>query len=139
MRIVAMRICRLISPAASHKVTTMVPAGEDVVEQQPAADPQREVHRGSTLGEPDENAATIIKRPMVRARGMPRYYAIAIGRRPGIYVSWEAASRQVTGFRNNRHEMFKLRAEAEQYLRRELNAGLMSTENRERLRQAVTW
>lgn len=51
-------------------------------------------------------------RPMVRTRGVPRYYAIAVGRHPGIYVSWEAASKQVLGFWNNRHEMFKHRSEA---------------------------
>lgn len=49
---------------------------------------------------PTEKMAATIERPMVRVRvrGVTQFYAIAIGRQPRIYVSWEAASRQVIGF-----------------------------------------
>lgn len=48
-----------------------------------------------------------------------------------------ATSRQVTRFYNNRHEMFKLRAEAENYPRKELNRNIMYVEHRERLRPRI--
>lgn len=38
------------------------------------------------------------EKPMIRRQGVPQYYTIGIGRRPGIYVSWEVDSREVLGY-----------------------------------------
>jgi hypothetical protein len=54
----------------------------------------------------------------VRAR---HYYAVAIGRRPGIYESWVEAAEQVSGYRGSVHKAFSTRAEAEFFLRRNRN------------------
>lgn len=45
-----------------------------------------------------------------------RYYAVAEGRRPGIYESWIEAGEQVNGFPGNRHQAFRTKEEAAHYL-----------------------
>ena len=44
------------------------------------------------------------------------FYAVARGRRSGIFKSWEEAKSQVEGFPQAKHRKFKTRAEAEEYL-----------------------
>lgn len=84
--VVVVRICRLIGPAARREEMVTVQADESVVQQ--SAVELRHVSPGVPILEQlSEVVAPNIERPMVRARGMPRYYAIAIGRRPGIYIS----------------------------------------------------
>lgn len=46
-----------------------------------------------------------------------KYYAIASGRRPGIYDDWPAALTQVEGYTGARFKGFPTREEAEQWLR----------------------
>jgi len=50
-----------------------------------------------------------------------RYYAIAKGRKPGIYDDWEEAKKQVDGFRGNDHSKFPDLKSAASYLR---NSGM---------------
>jgi hypothetical protein len=45
-----------------------------------------------------------------------RYYAVAVGRRPGIYTSWRDAHGQVVGYPGNVHQAFRTREEAESFL-----------------------
>jgi hypothetical protein len=52
----------------------------------------------------------------VRAR---RFYAVAVGCRPGIYDNQLEAANQVNGYAGNFHRSFKTREEAEFYLRRQ--------------------
>lgn len=43
-------------------------------------------------------------------------YAVAQGRQPGIYATWEAAERQIAGFSGAKFKKFAGRAEAERYV-----------------------
>lgn len=52
--------------------------------------------------------------PIGRAQ---RYYAVAIGRQPGIYASWRDAADQVIGYSGNVHRAFTNLAEAKFFLR----------------------
>lgn len=45
-----------------------------------------------------------------------KYYAVATGRKPGIYNSWEECENQVDGFSNARFKSFKTIDEAKRYL-----------------------
>jgi viroplasmin and RNaseH domain-containing protein len=44
------------------------------------------------------------------------YYAVACGRKVGIFRSWAEAGPQVTGFPNNWHQKFTTKEEAREYL-----------------------
>jgi ribonuclease HI len=46
-----------------------------------------------------------------------KYYAIASGRKPGIYDNWPAAQAQVTGYQGARFKGFPTRGEAEAWLK----------------------
>jgi hypothetical protein len=46
-----------------------------------------------------------------------RFYAVAMGRRPGIYTDWSSAAQQVLGFSGNIHKAFNDRGQAEAFLR----------------------
>ena len=45
-----------------------------------------------------------------------KFYAVAIGKKPGVYTSWEDCAKQVHGFPNNKYKGFKSRQEALDYL-----------------------
>jgi ribonuclease HI len=50
-----------------------------------------------------------------------KFYAVARGRRPGIYTQWfgpDGAQAQVTGFQNARYKGFATRSEAETFLKK---------------------
>lgn len=51
-----------------------------------------------------------------------KWYAIAKGRSPGIYRTWEEAEAQVTGFSGANHKSFRSHSEAETWLQRQFNA-----------------
>ncbi len=48
--------------------------------------------------------------------GKKKFYAVASGRRPGIYTSWPDAEAQVKGFAGARYKGFALRSEAEAWM-----------------------
>lgn len=50
-----------------------------------------------------------------------KFYAVKKGRKPGIYMSWDACKAQVMGFPNARHKGFKTKAEAEAFLNPDAN------------------
>lgn len=52
------------------------------------------------------------------------YYAVAKGKKPGIYTDWETASLMVNGFSQPKYKKFKLKKEAEEYM--ELNSTKIS-------------
>ncbi|KAF2728187.1 ribonuclease H-like protein, partial [Polyplosphaeria fusca] len=56
-----------------------------------------------------------------------KFYAVARGRVPGIYTSWDAAKAQVTKYQGNRHRSFPTRVEAEGWLATE--RGISPTKN----------
>lgn len=45
-----------------------------------------------------------------------KYYAVAVGRNPGIYMSWDKCEVQVKGFKDMKHKSFKTRKEAVAWL-----------------------
>lgn len=45
-----------------------------------------------------------------------KFYAVKVGRVPGIYTSWDDCKKQVDGFSGAKYKSFKLRNEAEAYL-----------------------
>ena len=47
---------------------------------------------------------------------MKKYYAVKIGRIPGIYESWEEAKKQVNKYPGNQHKSFKYLYQAIEYL-----------------------
>jgi ribonuclease HI len=48
---------------------------------------------------------------------MPQYYAVAIGRNPGIYATWDEAKREVLGYNGARFKKFPTRPEAEAFIK----------------------
>lgn len=54
--------------------------------------------------------------PGVPVGRMQRYYAVAVGRVPGVYLSWRDAANQVVGFPGNIHRSFTDAAVAEQFV-----------------------
>jgi len=50
--------------------------------------------------------------------GAKKYYAIAVGRKPGIYDNWPAAQAQVFGFPGARYKGFADRAAAEAWMKK---------------------
>ena len=44
------------------------------------------------------------------------FYAVAVGKVPGVYDSWAEAERQVFGVKPNMHAKFRTRSAAEQYV-----------------------
>ncbi|KAL5256218.1 hypothetical protein ACHWQZ_G011441 [Mnemiopsis leidyi] len=45
------------------------------------------------------------------------WYAVAAGRQPGIYTSWDECSQQVKGFSNAKYKKFSTKNQAEEYIR----------------------
>lgn len=50
------------------------------------------------------------------ANGQQRFYAVASGRRPGLFSSWISAGRQVNSFSNSLHQRFGNRVDAVNYV-----------------------
>ena len=45
-----------------------------------------------------------------------KYYAVKVGRQPGIYLDWDSCKEQVNGFKGAKHKSFKTIKEANEYL-----------------------
>jgi ribonuclease HI len=45
-----------------------------------------------------------------------KYYAVAVGRNPGIYTTWEQCEAQVSEYPGMKHKSFKTRQEAVNWL-----------------------
>ena len=56
-----------------------------------------------------------------------RYYAVAIGREPGIYNSWDECERQVKGFSGSAFKSFSDLSEAREFISRKRSVTLMVT------------
>lgn len=44
------------------------------------------------------------------------YYAVKVGKTPGVYNSWEECKLQIDGFRGAAYKGFETKKEAEKYL-----------------------
>ncbi|KAG6611048.1 ribonuclease H-like domain-containing protein [Phytophthora cinnamomi] len=49
-------------------------------------------------------------------KGKGGYYAVASGREPGVYKSWDSAKAQTNGYSHNQHQRFETHAEANAYM-----------------------
>ena len=45
-----------------------------------------------------------------------KFYAVRAGRKPGIYMSWEACKTQVHGFAGAQYKSFTTREDADEYM-----------------------
>ena len=70
--------------------------------------------------------------------GKKKYFAVARGRRCGVFDSWAECERQVKGFRNNMYQGFASEADAAEYLRAN-GVHLGEEEKGERQRQELDW
>ena len=59
-----------------------------------------------------------------------KYYAVAVGGRPGIYDNWPAAQAQVTGFPGAKYKGFPSRAAAEAWLKKPIYGSTKSAGRR---------
>ncbi|CAK7266834.1 hypothetical protein SEPCBS57363_002292 [Sporothrix epigloea] len=50
-------------------------------------------------------------------KGEPRFYAVAVGKYPGIYTDWAEASKAIVGAKGPKYKRFPTRAEAADYIR----------------------
>ena len=50
-------------------------------------------------------------------RGRKKYYAVRVGYKPGLYTEWSEAEKQVTGYNGTENCSFKLKREADKYLK----------------------
>ena len=48
----------------------------------------------------------------------PKYYAVSVGRKCGIYDNWETAKRQVNGYSGNRYQEYRTERGAINYMKR---------------------
>ncbi|KAI0074557.1 ribonuclease H-like protein [Panus rudis PR-1116 ss-1] len=53
---------------------------------------------------------------MPKAKSSGGFYAVARGRNPGIYLTWEECEQQVKAFRGSRHKKFKTSHDAEAWI-----------------------
>lgn len=56
-----------------------------------------------------------------------KYYAVKVGKTPGIYTSWDACKAMVHGYPGAVYKSFKTQAEAEVFLEAEATEGLRSS------------
>lgn len=47
----------------------------------------------------------------------PRFYGVAVGRKPGVYTEWPAAQEAIIGWKGPKYKKFETRAEAEDFVR----------------------
>ncbi|WP_395319352.1 ribonuclease H family protein [Fructilactobacillus frigidiflavus] len=45
-----------------------------------------------------------------------KFYAVRVGKKPGIYTSWDATKKQVAGYPNAKYKSFLTEAEAQQFM-----------------------
>ncbi|KAL2143062.1 hypothetical protein VTI28DRAFT_402 [Corynascus sepedonium] len=50
-------------------------------------------------------------------RKPPRFYGVAVGRKPGVYTEWPAAQEAIVGWKGPKYKKFDTRAEAEAFVR----------------------
>ena len=61
-------------------------------------------------GKPSTSAA-------VNGSGEGKFYAVAVGHKPGVYADWGEAQKQIQGVRGPKHKKFSTREEAEEFVR----------------------
>ena len=54
---------------------------------------------------------------MLTKRGNQKYYAVKVGRIPGIYLTWSDCEKQVKSYGGAKYKSFSSKSEAEDFLR----------------------
>ncbi|KAI1418150.1 RnaseH-domain-containing protein [Hypoxylon sp. FL1857] len=71
----------------------------------------------SFLSREDAEAFVAGKKTSTMAPGEERYYAVAIGREPGVYTDWDTASLAIKGWKGPKYKRFDTREDAIEYIR----------------------
>lgn len=58
----------------------------------------------------------VSRRFLTTTMGSENYYAVMIGKKPGVYNTWDECQQQVKGFRNAQYKKFKTLVEAETFV-----------------------
>lgn len=65
----------------------------------------------------DAEAYVAGKKTSATAPGEERFYAVAIGREPGVYTDWDTASLAIKGWKGPKYKRFGTREDAVEYIR----------------------
>ncbi|KAI1373714.1 RnaseH-domain-containing protein [Hypoxylon crocopeplum] len=71
----------------------------------------------SFLSREDAEAFVAGKKTSATAPGEEKYYAVAIGREPGIYTDWDTAQLAIKGWKGPKYKKFSTRKEAIEFIR----------------------
>ncbi|KAL7623840.1 hypothetical protein AAE478_005396 [Parahypoxylon ruwenzoriense] len=71
----------------------------------------------SFLSRKDAEAYVAGKKTSAAAPGEERYYAVAIGREPGVYTDWDTAALAIKGWKGPKYKRFDTREDAIEYIR----------------------
>ena len=85
-----------------------------VIQKQKAEKRQRRKFKGHGWSKKGSKKTRRMAREKARK---PRYYAVAVGWRPGIYRVWSNAAKQVSGYENNVYQSFGTLDEAQEFMR----------------------
>lgn len=75
----------------------------------------------------DAEAYVAGKKTSFTVPGEERYYAVAIGREPGVYTDWDTASLAIKGWKGPKYKRFDTREDAENYIRAHGDAAAQAT------------
>ncbi|KAK4096968.1 hypothetical protein N658DRAFT_435065 [Parathielavia hyrcaniae] len=56
----------------------------------------------------------------------PRFYGVAVGRKPGVYTEWFAAQEAIVGWKGPKYKKFETRAEAEAFVKSYSNLAMLA-------------
>ncbi|KAF3070501.1 Ribonuclease H [Daldinia childiae] len=71
----------------------------------------------SFLSKEDAEAYVAGKKTSAAAPGEERFYAVAVGREPGVYTDWDTASLAIKGWKGPKYKRFDTREGAIEYIR----------------------
>ena len=57
-----------------------------------------------------------------------KYYAVRVGRTPGIYLNWDDCKRQVEGYKGAKYKSFLSPKDAADFLNNKVNTGISTDE-----------
>jgi len=80
-------------------------------------DPQTKRRNSKGHGWSNKEGSKASRRRDRELERKPRFYAVAVGWRPGVYRHWCDAAAQVNGYENNVHKSFPTLREAREFMR----------------------
>ncbi|KAI1766612.1 hypothetical protein GGR53DRAFT_203307 [Hypoxylon sp. FL1150] len=81
----------------------------------------------SFLSREEAEAFVAGKKTASTTPGEEKYYAVAVGREPGVYTDWDTASLAIKGWKGPKYKRFDTRADAENYIRAHGDAAAQAT------------